>query len=293
MTVTTEKKSPVMLISILAIVWGSSFILMKRALNVYTPLQIGAFRIFVAFIALLPVIVRRIRTIERRKWKYFLIAGFAGNGIPSVLFPLAETNVSSAVAGMINSLTPIFTLIVGVLLYGMKVGRGRITGLFVGLLGAILLLTGNKNGNAFEINLYAIYIVLATICYAFSVNTIRYKLSDTDSVTNTAFALMCAGIPMSIILFSTDFIPRTFSSEGSVYAITYILLLGLLSTALSTVLFNRVIKTSGALSAASITYLIPVVAVLWGLYDQENLGWIHLFGLLAILSGVYIVNRSA
>jgi drug/metabolite transporter (DMT)-like permease len=293
MTESAEKKSPVILIAILAIIWGSSFILMKRALNVYTPLQIGSLRIFVAFIALLPYALNRIRTIERRKWKFFILSGFAGNGIPSVLFPLAETHISSAVAGMINSLTPIFTLIVGVMLYGMKVGRGRVLGLFVGLIGAVLLLSGNGADGSLEINMYAIFIVLATICYAFSVNTLRYKLADTDAITNTAFALMCAGIPMGTFLFTTDFIPRTFSSVGSLFAIVCILLLGLFSTALSTVLFNRVIKTSGALSAASITYLIPIVALLWGFYDHENLSIVHIAGLGAILVGVYIVNRKA
>lgn len=288
-----EKNKTILLITFLALVWGSSFILMKRALIVYTPYQIGALRIFVAFLALSPLLINRIRTIEKRKWKYFIATGFLGNGIPSVLFPLAETNISSAVAGMLNSLTPIFTLIVGMVWFGMQAGRSRVIGLLVGLTGAIILLSGQVTGSGgFDINIFALYVILATVCYAFSVNILRYKLADTDSLTNSAFALLCVGIPMGIYLFSTDFIHRTSVTEGSGFAFVCILLLALLSTALSTILFNRLIKTSGALAASSVTYLIPIVAVLWGLWDHETFGITHLAGLIAILIGVYIVNRK-
>ncbi len=288
-----EKNKTILLITFLALMWGSSFILMKRALVVYTPYQIGALRIFSAFLALSPFLIRRIRTIEKRKWKYFLATGLLGNGIPSILFPLAETNISSAVAGMLNSLTPIFTLIVGMLWFGMKAGRSRIIGLFVGLIGAILLLSAQVGeGGILDTNVFAFLAVLATICYAFSVNILRYKLAETDSITNAAFALACIGLPMGIYLFSTDFIIRTTSVDGSGFAILCILLLGLFSTAFSTILFNRLIKTSGALAASSITYLIPAVALIWGLWDNEQLGILHLAGLLAILFGVYVVNRK-
>jgi drug/metabolite transporter (DMT)-like permease len=285
------KKESYLLISILAIIWGSSFILMKRALLVYTPLQVGAFRILTAFIFLLPFIIGHFKKINKANWKYFIATGFLGNGIPSILFPLAETKINSALAGMINSLTPIFTLIVGVLIFKMKVGRNKIIGLGIGLLGAILLIVGDGNGIG-EANMFALYVVIAAICYAFSINILNYKLRETDSIRNTGFALMFTGIPMAIVLFGGDFVNRTTTTPGSVLSLVCIILLGMLSTALSTVLFNKLIKTSGGLAASSVTYLIPIVAIMWGFWDNEVFGLNHLVGLVLILFGVYLVNRQ-
>lgn len=289
-----EKNTAYLLIVLLAIIWGSSFILMKYASIVYSPYQVGSLRIFVAFIFLLPIVVKNFRTIEKSKWKYLAATGILGNGIPSILFPLAQTKIDSALAGMINTLTPIFTLIVGLLLFGMKAGRNRILGLTIGLFGAILMIAGETGDLGLnESNAYALYIVIATICYAFSVNILRFRLSELDPLRITAFALFFAGIPMGISLFSGDFIHRTITVTGSGLGIFYIVLLGLFSTALSTILFNKLIKISGALSAASVTYLIPIVAVFWGIWDNEVLGLYHLIGLIAVLGGVYLINKRA
>jgi drug/metabolite transporter (DMT)-like permease len=291
--VTDSKNKSILLIGLLAIIWGSSFILMKRALLVYTPYQVGSVRIFLAFLFMLPVVIRHFRTIERKHWKYLAATGFLGNGIPSILFPLAETRISSALAGMINSLTPIFTLLVGMLIFGMRVGAKRILGLVMGLLGAVVLVlsqSGSINMNA--AGSYALFVVLATVCYAFSVNILRYKLSNIEPLQLSAFAIFLAGIPLGVFAFSTDLVPRTLHSEGAPFALLCIALLGVLGTAFSTILFNKVIKRSGALAAASVTYLIPFVAVLWGLWDNESLGLSHYLGMAAILAGVWIVNRQ-
>ena len=289
----TPKRQAYLLITILAIIWGSSFILMKRALLVYTPYQVGALRIFVAFLFMVPFIIKYFHTIEKKNWKYLAAAGFLGNAIPSILFPLAETRISSALAGMINSLTPIFTLIVGILLFGMKVARNRITGLVIGLFGAVLLVAGQASSAGIsETNYFSIYIVLSTVSYAFSVNILRYKLSSIDSIRIAGFALFFVGIPMGLYLFSSDFIYRTQTVRGSGFSFICIIILGLLGTAASTIFFNKLIKISGALSATSVTYLIPIVAVIWGLWDHEVLGFYHIIGLLAILLGVYLVNNQ-
>lgn len=289
----TSKRTAYLLITVLAIMWGSSFILMKRALLVYTPYQIGALRIFTACLFMLPFIIKYFHTIERKNWKFLAASGFLGNAIPSILFPLAETRISSALAGMINSLTPIFTLVVGILLFGMKVAKNRILGLVIGLLGAVLLVAGQTSGtNISGANYFSLFIILSTICYAFSVNILRYKLSNIDSIRITGFALLFAGIPMGIYLFSSDFIYRTQTVTGSGFSFFCIIILGLFGTAASTILFNQLIKISGAISATSVTYLIPIVAVMWGLWDNEVLGFYHIIGLLAILLGVYLVNNQ-
>lgn len=286
-----DRKKIFFLIAVLAVIWGSSFIMMKRGLNVYEPAQVGAIRVFSAFLCVFPFAFRHFRKVKASQWKFILASGLLGNGIPAILFPLAQTNISSSVAGMINAMTPLFTMIVGVALFGMVGGRNRILGLVIGLAGALVLIGGKnatmENGNPW----FAGFIVLATVCYAFSVNILRYKLAELSSVVITGFALMFAGIPLGIYLFSTDFIQRTMEVEGSAKSLSSVLILGIFSTAISSVLFNHLIKMAGALSASSVTYLIPIVAMMWGLYDHENLGLIHLFGLAAILGGVYLINK--
>ncbi len=289
----TDRKKIFLLIAILAIIWGSSFIMIKRGLDVYDPAQVGAIRVFSAFLCVFPFALRHLRKVKASQWKFILASGLLGNGIPAILFPLAQTNINSSVAGMINAMTPLFTMIVGVMLFGMVGGRNRILGLIIGLAGALVLIGGKNativNGNPW----FAGFIILATICYAFSVNILRYKLAELGSVVITGFALMFAGIPLGIYLFSTDFIKRTVEVDGSAKSLASVLILGIFSTAISSVLFNHLIKMAGALSASSVTYLIPIVAMMWGMYDHENLGLIHVFGLAAILGGVYLINKRA
>lgn len=281
------------LIAILALIWGSSFILIKWGLVVYSPVQVGCLRILVALLCLLPFILQSFAQVDRSKWKYLLASGMLGNGIPAMLFPLAQTRISSTLAGMINSMTPLFTLIVGVSFFGMIATRQKITGLVFGLLGAVLLISQREiaGGTTGADSFYAWFVVIATICYALSVNILRYKLSEMGSVKITGFALLFAGVPMGVYLFTTDFLERSKEIQGAGFSLFCIVLLGMLSTALSTVLFNKLIKIAGALPASSVTYLIPIVATIWGVWDHERVGWLHLIGLSAILLGVYLINR--
>jgi drug/metabolite transporter (DMT)-like permease len=283
-----------LLIAILALIWGSSFILMKRGLVVYSPYQIGAIRMFVSFLCLIPFVIRYFREVEPSKWKYLALSGILGNGIPSILFPLAETNISSAVAGMVNSLTPIFTLIIGMVFYKMSAGRNRLFGLALGLAGAIMLIFARGGTVEGSTHLsYVWYVVAATVGYAISVNILRNHLSGMSSVHNTGFALMFAGVPLGIYLFTTDFIQLSLHAPGAGFSLLCIVTLAVFGTALSTVLFNRLIKQTGALTASSVTYLIPIVATFWGLLDHESLGLFHLLGLGAILLGVNLINKKA
>jgi len=279
----------IFLILLLAIVWGSSFILMKKGLIVYTPYQVGAIRMFVSMLFLFPFLIGHFKKVERSRWKYLMLAGLCGNGIPAVLFPLAETEISSALAGMINSTVPIFTLILGVLFFQMKSDKTKLLGIFIGLIGAILFvggggseITGNSN--------YAYFIVIACICYAVSVNTIRNYLLGIDAIRNTGFSLLFAGIPLGIYLFSTDFVARTMSSPDAIFSLSCVIVLGLFGTAISTILFNRLIRLTDSLTASSVTYLIPVVALAWGLFDGEKPSVIHYIGFVLIISGVYLVS---
>jgi len=288
----SSKATSFTLITILALVWGSSFILMKRGLDSFTPLEIGTIRIFASFLCMTPFLIKSLGKVPKEKWKYLAASGWLGNGIPAVLFPLAETHLSSALTGMLNSLTPLFTFIVGISIFRMTITQNRLLGLIIGLSGA-LLLVGFKSTTGSESNLlYAFTVVAATICYGFSVNIIRSKLAEVDPITITSIALLFTGIPMGITLCFTGVIHKTIHMPGAVTSLFYVVLLGALSTALSTVLFTKLVKMSGALFAASVTYLIPIVAVLWGVADGETLSPVHFLGLAGALIGVYLINKS-
>lgn len=264
---------------------------MKKGLIVYTPYQVGAIRMFCSLLFLAPFLAGHFKKIERSRWKYLLIAGLCGNGIPAILFPLAETRISSALAGMINSMVPIFTFIIGLIFFKMKNERTKMVGLIIGLVGAVLFVSaGGGVGNESHSN-YTFFVVIATICYAISVNTIRRHLLGIDAIRNTGFALLFAGIPLGIYLFSTDFIARTVSSPDAMFSLSCVIVLAVFGTAISTILFNHLIRISDALVASSVTYLIPVVAVLWGLIDGEKPEPIHYLGFVLIIAGVYLVSK--
>jgi len=287
-----SKATAYILIIILAIVWGSSFILMKKGLEVYSWDQVGAIRMFVSFIVLFPFIARHFKKIDSGTWKFIAVSGLCGNGIPSFLFPLAETQIDSALAGIINSMTPLFTLVVGLLFFHTKISTGRTTGVFLGLAGALLIILAKSEGIITTHIEYSLFVVLATLCYAFSVNVLRHKLSHVDAILITGFAIMIAGVPSGAYLFTTDFVSRTQHADGASFALAAIVVLGLFGTAISTFLFNKLIKISSALFASSVTYLIPFVAILWGDVFGESIGMMHVLGLILILGGVYLINKK-
>ncbi|MFM9052330.1 MAG: DMT family transporter [Bacteroidota bacterium] len=300
--------SALILLVALAAIWGSSFILMRVGLSVYTPIQIGCLRMAFASLVMSPFLIKGFRTVQSYQWKYLLITGMFGNAIPSILFPLAQTGISSSLAGMINTLTPIFTMILGATAFGMVVPRSSLLGLFVGFIGALLLIGGGNGTLHASSPLFPLLVVCATVCYAISVNVLRHKLSGLHPLTITSFALMFIGLPMGIYLFTTDFMEKTvnglavsssdtsirlFPGDGMSMVVTgliAIFILGVLGTALSTVMFNRLIQLSGAIVASSVTYLIPLVATAWGIGFGEHVSWMHIAGLASVLVGVYLIN---
>jgi len=280
------------LLFVLAVIWGSSFILMKRGLEQFTPSQVAAIRLSVAFICLLPFVARHFKEIETSRWKFIAISGFLGNGIPAFLFTYAQTTVSSSAAGVLNSLTPVFTVITGYFFFGSTFSGLRIMGVFIGLLGAVILIAMSSGGNFSGDVYHASLIVIATLCYGISVNTIRHKLSEVKSKLIAGFALVFAGPPAMVYLFTTDFSQRITGGTPVMISFMYVCLLAVFGTAVSVVLFNYLIKISGALFSTSVTYLIPVVAVIWGLIDGEALGIGLIAGMFLILSGVYLISKK-
>lgn len=289
---TTEQGSSLkwVLMAALALVWGSSFILMKRALVDFSPDQVASVRMFASFLFLFPFVISKSSRVKPEQWKYIFATGFLGNGIPAFLFTYAQTRVPSFMAGMLNSLTPLFTMILGYLIFRNKFTMSKVFGVTLGLAGAITLILLTSGGKIEDVSWYPILIVIATICYAGSVNIIRNKLHEVESLVIAGFALFIVGPITGIYLFTTDFIPRLNENPHAWIALGYVLLLALFGTAISVVVFNRLIKMSGALFASSVTYLIPIVAMLWGVADNETIGVFHLAALAAILTGVYLIN---
>ena len=278
-------------ILLLAFVWGSSFILMKRGLVAYSSGQVAALRMVIAFIFFLPYIVVAFKKVKKKYSKYLIISGMFGNAIPAFLFTKAETAISSSLAGMLNSLVPLFTIILGTLFFKVATNKLKFIGVFIGLIGAIMLLSGNGfNFKSSEFT-YSLLVVAATICYAISVNTIKRYLQELNPLLVSSFVFMFIGPPLLIYLFSTDFIKITTTNPEAPISLGFITILAVFGTALSLIIFNTLVQQTSALFASTTTYLIPVFAIMWGIFDGETINLIQIAGILVILVGIYFINK--
>ncbi|HEU4719271.1 MAG TPA: DMT family transporter [Bacteroidia bacterium] len=277
----------------LALTWGSSFILMKRGLDVFTGFQVGALRISIAFLFLLPLAVKHLKPGVRKHWKAGAAMGLCGNLFPAFLFAKAETMISSSLTGMMNSLTPLFTMVVGLFVFRSKVGKMQVAGVVIGLAGAIgLLQLGEQETTHSNALTGTGMVLLATLFYGISVNIIKAKLAHLNAVAITVLALCMTGPFAIAYLFTTDFFTRISTVPGAAESIAYIAVLAILGTSLSVMVYNILIKEAGTLFAASVTYLIPVVALGWGMLDGEKVGWLHGALILVILAGVWMINKK-
>jgi drug/metabolite transporter (DMT)-like permease len=277
----------------LALIWGSSFILIKRGLEFYTSNEVGALRISITFLVLSPIAFSRIRKVSRQAWKYLIIVGLIGSGFPAFLFAKAQTGIDSSLAGILNSLTPLFTVIIGLSFFSLKIKWFNIAGVLIGLAGAIGLIS-ISGGRSFEFNFqYAIYIIIATVCYATNVNLVKYKLREVDALTITAFSFFVIGLPVLLyLLIFTEFIRQISTEPAAMKALGYIGILAVIGTALALIAFNRLVKMASPVFAASVTYLIPVVAVSWGAIDGEKMTPLSFLWMAVILLGIFLVNKK-
>jgi drug/metabolite transporter (DMT)-like permease len=275
----------------LAIVWGSSFILMKRGLDVYSYTQVAALRLFIAFLSLTPFLLKAVKVVRRKHIFAIAVMAFFGNGIPAFLFTKAQTQLDSSLVGILNSLVPLFTLLLGVYFFRTKPSKINIVGIIIGLCGAIVL-TYSTMGDGLEINNYIFLVILATVMYAISINVIKKYLQDIDALSVTALAFLILGPLSAIYIFNTDFLSLSNSAEG-IEALLYIVLLAVVGTSLAVVMFNQLISRSSAIFASSVTYLIPIIAIFWGIFDGEKVTLTHLLSVVIILGGVYLVNKKS
>ena len=279
-----------MLLFGIGVVWGSSFILMKKGLIAFSDMQIAALRMGLAWAVTLPFLLPRFKEITKKQWRILLSVGLTGNGIPAFLFAIAQTKIDSSLAGMLNSLVPILTLGFGLLLFGLRTWLLQVVGLLIGFVGAVLLIVMPHGINGFQTE--SLLVVLASMCYAFNLNIVRRYLSTTPSMLITAGSFLWIGPACLMYLFTTDFVTR-FDHEYALQSFGAIAILAIVGTTLAVLMFNRLIQSGGALFASMVTYIVPVVAIGWGFVDGEQISIWSVLGVLIILAGVYLVNKPS
>lgn len=276
---------------ILALVWGSSFILIKRGLVGLSAYQLGSLRMVFAALFLILIGFQSIKHIQGHHWKYLALTAFFGTFLPVYLFSLAQTEISSSVSAILNSLTPLNTLIFGILLFKIDFQRSQILGVFIGLIGSAVLILSGAASHPEQNYYYAILIVIASFCYALNVNFIKTYLADLKPLSITTGNFVILLIPAFIGLYVSGFFEAV-HTEKTQNVLWYIAVLGIVGTGLANILFFKLIKLSSPVFASSVTYLIPVVAFMWGLIDNESLTFVQLIGAFIILIGVYLSAKK-
>ncbi len=278
---------------VLALIWGTSFILMKKGLVVFDPGQVAALRVTVAGIVLFPLAILKWKEVRSTHLYKLFLSGLMGVFIPAFLFTAAQRHISSSVAGILNTLSPLWTMVMGAVLFQVIFKRGAVIGMLIGLAGAVLLMLSRTGGEFTGFNLYGLLIVLACAFYGLNLNFIKFKIADLGSLTITSISvILIAPLGAIYLLGFTDFTSTLATAPGAWKAFGFVALLGFMSTAVAVSIFNKMVKMTTPLFASSVTYIMPIVSVMWGVIDGEELMVTHFIGMALILSGVYLANRK-
>ncbi|MFB9051735.1 DMT family transporter [Formosa undariae] len=278
----------------LSLIWGSSFILMKKALIGVTPFQLGALRTIFTALILFTVGFKYVKTIDKTAWKWVALSGVFGSLIPAFLFAIAETEIDSAIASILNSLVPLQTILVGFAVFQISSTKRQVLGVALGFIGTALLVMEGADLNPHQNYLYAGYIVLATVMYAFNVNIIKSHLQHLKPLTIATGNYVVIIIPALIVLLLSGFFESSRLQNPELkMALVYVFILSFFGTALAKVLFNKLIKISTPVFASSVTYVMPIVALTWGFLDGEGFSVLQGLASLVILLGVYLANKKA
>ncbi len=273
------------IVALLSLIWGTSYILMKKGLESFSTYQIGSLRIIISFLCLLPVALRNLPKLNRSNIVSIAIIGFFGSGIPAFLFPLAQTRIDSSLAGMLNTLSPVFTLIIGIMFYRQKIIRSQVAGVFLGLLGAAGLLYSGS----FTFNFYGLFVVLATILYGISSNEVS-KVQGINGLQLTALAFFILSPFAITILLFTD-IHAAIETAHWIRNLGFIAILSVMGSSVALAMFYLLIRDTSPVFASMVTYFVPIVSTIWGISDGEHLTSSMLLSVIIILAGVYLINR--
>lgn len=285
-----------LIFSVLSIIWGSSFILMKLGLYedndmskpILTAYQVASLRIIFSAIVLLPIAIKHFKSLNSKTVFIIFLSGLQGSLVPAYLFCIAETKIDGALAGSLNALTPVFVILMGSFFFNLKVSKNKILGICVSFVGSILLFfaqpTFAQNPNIF----YTFLVVLATLMYGINVNMVGKYLTNIPSLHIAAIALVLNAIPALVVLYFTGYFSQNVFTHSMLTATGFTFILGVFGTALASVIFYMLMKRAGYVFASMVTYAIPTVAVGWGIFYGEKIGWKQIVCLAIILCGVYL-----
>ena len=276
----------------LSLIWGTSFILIKKALIGLTPTQLGALRIIFSSIIIFIFAWNTLKLISKKEWKWIIISAFLGSFFPAFLFAFAETEIDSAVASILNSLVPLNTVIIGAIVFKIASSKKQIIGVVVGLIGTYLLIDGGIKLNPDQNYLYAGLVILCSFLYGFNVNIIKKYLNDIPAVTIAAGHFSVIFIPAIIIFYFSGFNTDQMYDPITLKSIGYVLILSAFGTALAKVLFNKLVQISTAVFASSVTYSLLIVSLFWGILDGELFSFNQLMATVLIVLGVLLSSRK-
>lgn len=278
---------------ILSVVWGSSFILIKKGLQGLTAYQLGSVRIIFTSIFLFIIGFSSLKKIKKKDYKWIVVTSLLGTFFPVYLFAFAETEIDSSIASVLNSLTPLNTLIFGYFFFNLVFLKKQMIGIVVGFLGTILLIVSGANLNPDQNYWFSILVVMASVCYAFNVNIIKNHLQDLSAMSITVGNFLVISVPAFVVLCFTGFFNKEVLNNPEIHeALLYMVILAVFGTGIAKVVYNRLVQISTPIFAASVTYTIPIVALFWGFSDGEKLNIIQIIAALIILLGVYLANKK-
>lgn len=277
------------ILAFLSLIWGTSYVLIKWGLLYFPPVQVASIRLGVSALAFLPVLVREYRKVTTQQLPLLLVVGLMGTGLPAFLFPAAQEYVNSSLAGILNSLTPLFTLLLGIMFFNKSFTWGKTLGILIGLVGAVCLFAFGEQSGLGSNWAYGLLIVLACLCYATSTNVVGFRLQGLNGLTISAVSFSLVGIPVLFyLLLGTDFITTLQSQPEAWKGVGYIAVLALFSTVLAGVIFFQLVQWTSPVFGSTVSYLVPAVAMGWGALDGEIISLIHFIGMGLILAGVYL-----
>jgi len=284
---------------VLCLIWGSSFELMKLGMfenhdfskPILTPYEVAAIRMLSAGVIMIPFAIKAIKNLPKDVLTYVVLSGLLGSFFPAFLFCIAETKIGGGIAGSLNSLTPLFVILVGAVFFQLVVSTQKIIGVLIGLVGSAILIYANTKGQHINDSLYIVFVIIATVLYGLNVNMVIKKLTGVPSTQIAAIAFSSLIIPSLVILFFTGYFSLPLTESKFIIATTAASVLGILGTALASILFYMLMKRAGGIFASTVTYGIPFVAIAWGMINHEHITLLHFMGLIVILGGVYLANK--